>query len=147
MWEPRRLTTLWAFTACYRDSFTLYLSIIASSSDVVIRYIIIGKLLDSVLSIWWNPKSVYGRSCETHRTFLLSGCPFKDVLNKIISNPFATTYLCQPINRQLCIDIKMWHWTILTLRSATVIEVRQPTNAISPGLAELLQRSFFGRKE
>jgi hypothetical protein len=23
MWEPRRLTTLWAFTACYRDSFTL----------------------------------------------------------------------------------------------------------------------------
>jgi hypothetical protein len=25
MWEPRRLTTLWAFTACYRDSFTFYL--------------------------------------------------------------------------------------------------------------------------
>jgi hypothetical protein len=23
MWEPRRLTTLWAFMACYRDSFTL----------------------------------------------------------------------------------------------------------------------------
>jgi hypothetical protein len=21
-WDPRRLTTLWAFTACYRDSFT-----------------------------------------------------------------------------------------------------------------------------
>jgi hypothetical protein len=26
MWEPRRLTTLWAFTACYRDSFTFFLS-------------------------------------------------------------------------------------------------------------------------
>jgi hypothetical protein len=25
MWEPRRLTTLWAFTACYRDSFTFLL--------------------------------------------------------------------------------------------------------------------------
>jgi hypothetical protein len=23
MWEPRRLTTLWAYTACYRDSFTI----------------------------------------------------------------------------------------------------------------------------
>jgi hypothetical protein len=23
MWEPQRLTTLWAFAACYRDSFTL----------------------------------------------------------------------------------------------------------------------------
>jgi hypothetical protein len=25
MWEPRRLTTLWASTACYRDNFTFYL--------------------------------------------------------------------------------------------------------------------------
>jgi hypothetical protein len=25
MWEPRRVTTLWAFTACYRDSFTFLL--------------------------------------------------------------------------------------------------------------------------
>jgi hypothetical protein len=24
MWEPRRLTTLWAFTACHMDSFYLY---------------------------------------------------------------------------------------------------------------------------
>jgi hypothetical protein len=23
-WEPRRLTTLWAFTACFRDSFTFF---------------------------------------------------------------------------------------------------------------------------
>jgi hypothetical protein len=23
MWEPRRLTTLWAFTACYKDSFII----------------------------------------------------------------------------------------------------------------------------
>jgi hypothetical protein len=22
MWQPRSLTTLWAFTACYRDNFT-----------------------------------------------------------------------------------------------------------------------------
>jgi hypothetical protein len=24
IWEPRRLTTLWAFTACYRESSTFY---------------------------------------------------------------------------------------------------------------------------
>jgi hypothetical protein len=29
MWEPRRLTTLWAFTACYRDSFTFLHGIVA----------------------------------------------------------------------------------------------------------------------
>jgi hypothetical protein len=27
MWEPRRLTTLWDFMACYRDSFALILSL------------------------------------------------------------------------------------------------------------------------
>jgi hypothetical protein len=25
MWEPRRLTTVWAFTACYRDSVTFFI--------------------------------------------------------------------------------------------------------------------------
>jgi hypothetical protein len=25
MWEPRRLTTLWVSTACYRDSFTFFI--------------------------------------------------------------------------------------------------------------------------
>jgi hypothetical protein len=24
MWDPQRLTTLWAFTACYRDSITFF---------------------------------------------------------------------------------------------------------------------------
>jgi hypothetical protein len=24
MWEPRRLTTMWASTVCYRDSFTFF---------------------------------------------------------------------------------------------------------------------------
>jgi hypothetical protein len=24
MWEPRRLTTLWAITACYTDNFTFF---------------------------------------------------------------------------------------------------------------------------
>jgi hypothetical protein len=31
MWEPQRLTTLWASTACYRDSFT-FLSFCVGSS-------------------------------------------------------------------------------------------------------------------
>jgi hypothetical protein len=27
MWDPRRVTTLWVFTACYRDSFTFFIAI------------------------------------------------------------------------------------------------------------------------
>jgi hypothetical protein len=33
MWEPRRLTTLWAFTACYRDSFILHAFSIHTQCD------------------------------------------------------------------------------------------------------------------
>jgi hypothetical protein len=28
MWEPRPLTTLWAFTACYTNSFTFFLPLV-----------------------------------------------------------------------------------------------------------------------
>jgi hypothetical protein len=27
MWEPRRLTILWALTACYKDTFTYFLGL------------------------------------------------------------------------------------------------------------------------
>jgi hypothetical protein len=37
MWEPRRLTTLWTSTACYRDSFTFFFSLTAFHSSIVIR--------------------------------------------------------------------------------------------------------------
>jgi hypothetical protein len=37
MWEPRRLTTLWASTACYRDSFTFFKHI---NTGINLRYIV-----------------------------------------------------------------------------------------------------------
>jgi hypothetical protein len=33
MWEPRRLTNLWAFTAFYRDSFT-FLPLLSTYMEV-----------------------------------------------------------------------------------------------------------------
>jgi hypothetical protein len=39
MWEPRRLTTLWAFAACYRDSFTFtFLYYIHIRTDMQVFY-------------------------------------------------------------------------------------------------------------
>jgi hypothetical protein len=35
MWEPRPLTPLWAFTACYRDSFTLLFFIFYLTSPLL----------------------------------------------------------------------------------------------------------------
>jgi hypothetical protein len=44
MWQPRRPTTLWAITDCYRDSFT-FLFFYTSSKRVI---------SDSVISRTWN---------------------------------------------------------------------------------------------
>jgi hypothetical protein len=41
MWKSRRLTTLWAFTACYRDSFTFTIIIIIMIIIIIIIIIII----------------------------------------------------------------------------------------------------------
>jgi hypothetical protein len=35
MWGPRRLTTVWAFMACYRYSFTLYDSHVADFEQLL----------------------------------------------------------------------------------------------------------------
>jgi hypothetical protein len=37
MSEPQRLTTLWAFTACLRDSFTFYIHILSAENQVLAR--------------------------------------------------------------------------------------------------------------
>jgi hypothetical protein len=41
MWEPRRLATLWASTACYRDSFTFYIN---TKSDFLATFMYIWYL-------------------------------------------------------------------------------------------------------
>jgi hypothetical protein len=38
MWEPRRLTALWASTACYRDSFTFFTFISLSVPSLAIAF-------------------------------------------------------------------------------------------------------------
>jgi hypothetical protein len=41
MWEPRRFKTLWAFTACYRDSFTFfYIVLLIFSSKQVFSFLL-----------------------------------------------------------------------------------------------------------
>jgi hypothetical protein len=46
MWEPRRLTTLWASTTRYRESFTLYID----SFTVVSRDSVVGIATGYVLN-------------------------------------------------------------------------------------------------
>jgi hypothetical protein len=61
MWEPRRLTTLLAFTACYRDNFT-YIKMSSSlddvmssiREDVIRRRHVLLRCVDSSLNHEWS---------------------------------------------------------------------------------------------
>jgi hypothetical protein len=55
MWESRGLTTLWAFTSCYKDSFTLFIIITFVSCDVemlrtIIRFFSLKKSINLFLN-------------------------------------------------------------------------------------------------
>jgi hypothetical protein len=61
MWEPRHLTTLWAFMTCYRDSFTFYLF------RFIILETVFSKLLHNMFRLLLiNALNMNKRSVETN---------------------------------------------------------------------------------
>jgi hypothetical protein len=50
--NPRRLTTLWASTACYRDSFTFYLYLVTST--LLGLNILLSSLFSNTLGLSWT---------------------------------------------------------------------------------------------
>ncbi|PNF19592.1 hypothetical protein B7P43_G17139 [Cryptotermes secundus] len=63
MWQPRRLTTLWALTACYRNSFTFYTHLsplIRVTSPAYIIQIYLLTVTNTVTTTKW--------SCDKCRT-------------------------------------------------------------------------------
>jgi hypothetical protein len=73
MWDPQRLTTLWAFTAWYRDIFTFYFHLRARTLEITL----------TLLSDF--DKSVYCR-----RTVSFAG-PFSLDHYKVYVSPFKRT--------------------------------------------------------
>jgi hypothetical protein len=72
MWQPRRLTTLWAFTACCRDSFTfyLYLRLLNVSRVVRPRYTEVAGSPPCLLGAHWNSTPIKKRGRGPQETEL-----------------------------------------------------------------------------
>jgi hypothetical protein len=69
MWESRRLTFLWASTACYKDSFTFLL--IQKRKKKLLRITNIFRPHPFGLQSYWITKNVYR---EAGRLLLLVSC-------------------------------------------------------------------------
>jgi hypothetical protein len=84
MWEPRRLTTLWASTTCYRDSLTFF----SSGFSWQIRrrnrplYMIIqNNMADAPWGMEVHRPTSAGSICEVFRHDN-TGCPKSEVFNR-----------------------------------------------------------------
>jgi hypothetical protein len=84
MWEPRRLTTLWAFTACYRDSFTfffpllLFLMVHKRMQTVMIverdnwrEYDVDGRLMTRLCDSGYEPFIIARNRCGSYKRYYL----------------------------------------------------------------------------
>jgi hypothetical protein len=93
MWNPQRLTTLWAFTACYRDSLTLSLQITHgvffsqpnSFLAIILQLLIPKTRLSTIPSSY--PHEPASRNSTLHSRLLFSSLLYYRTLN----NHFART--------------------------------------------------------
>jgi hypothetical protein len=74
MWDPQRLTTLWAFTACYRDSFTLLFTLYSKS----VTYMLIRSEIFSSTSLTKLKYDIY-----FFDTYIHFNGELKHIYNKI----------------------------------------------------------------
>jgi hypothetical protein len=103
MWEPRRLTTLWAFTACYRDSFTLPYPINTSCSYFSPhRYRLTDWLIDWLIGV-----------CEVHIVLLP---PFVSPTLYSLSL-LCTKYRTSPVT----VDARSKAWTVFACSNIGVL--------------------------
>jgi hypothetical protein len=69
MWEPRLLTLLWAFTACYRNSFTFYKLLICSLCNFSVSYKTYFNIILQTMSLQMVPVKLR-ELFAPHRMFL-----------------------------------------------------------------------------
>jgi hypothetical protein len=90
MWEPRRLATLWASTACYRDSFTFRFLPVYSSLIKNLRHLRITVRNKNYVNEESNNRLIRRMFAAIHfRTFCLSSAIYKlkdlNIRNLLIS--------------------------------------------------------------
>jgi hypothetical protein len=92
MWEPRPLTPLWAFTACYRDRFTFFYfgkQFVPCLYYSYVTYISKLSTCRNRLVCPWRCCLAFGIGCVRNS----SGRPY--VLNAILQHPVALCILNQ----------------------------------------------------
>jgi hypothetical protein len=108
MWEPRRLTTLWAFTACYRDSFTVFNRLSRYIWNTRLERYSLANLLGPRLQYcdfpisftrmskvnWILVRFISTRMTRTNNNILTCGFVYEKQRNKICRRLPVSTYSC-----------------------------------------------------
>jgi hypothetical protein len=96
MWKPRHLTTLWAFTACYKDSF--FFTIIVTNAKLKILYIYttLSLFSNSFIILGISKKIIWTwQTCHgPHRQRLFHYCVFSRCQENVSTELFPTNGCC-----------------------------------------------------
>jgi hypothetical protein len=120
MWEPRRLTTLRAFTACYRDSFTFFFAISIRCGAFKNSYFFPDMELLTSGNFPWMCSASLLRSHITYVMITGGGIPSKQLFSACTRQCFTVreTHL-----RSLLLVYTQWNFDIVWESSPT--DIRQ----------------------
>jgi hypothetical protein len=113
MWEPRRLTTVWASTACCKDSFTLPLLYVYNWDNTNIQVCVVG---DEVCSVSLTKRK---ENLETSQNTKHSEVTNYVIKEKLFTSSTTTPWKCWGMEVQvhtffiLALDGGEWLWLSL----------------------------------
>jgi hypothetical protein len=109
MWEPRSLITLWASVACYRDSFTFFLSFYT-------------RLCSQQFRPSWTSEEVCGS-----QHFIMQG---RSICMSIISHTGFKKYMCNWVYNVQTVMKESCSWCVAKCRSQNLQHIYNPQNKI-----------------
>jgi hypothetical protein len=98
MWKPGHVTIIWSFTACYRDSFTLFFAVVTYEDDKMTCVTGFNSVCRD-LSVLYHKVTNYTRSHKYRRNYV------KYTFNLQMSSKYSSD--------TLYVLFRMWHEVLL----------------------------------
>jgi hypothetical protein len=107
MWEPRRLTNLWAFTACYRDSFSFFIERLHLKEGLIQKMFV--SLLTSEINHFFNLRIYILCKCKQYAIKFIRR--LEKILGLLLSGMLRNFDPRHNMCRHMCVYIYIYIYT------------------------------------
>jgi hypothetical protein len=121
---PQRLTTLWAFTACYRDSFTLLLPIYRKCNSTEPNSWEVNSFSTAEdIPTFCGTRMFVAMFAWARHWSLSCARRIQSTPSYLFTNSFNISYLCLGISDYLCFPIKNFVLLYTPMRSRNILPI------------------------